>query len=269
VSGERPARPTVFAKGNLDVQGALHHFNVGGSVAWNGINQAMREAGLAARAVVRHEVFTRSDALLAAAGIVPADLAERDLPLGPFGVVAQFSRAMFAAAGAVVLSIQPDLMVPLVAHRRHGYVFHPYQPQHWRAADRAWLRAECVPVGTLDAAASMGNFRQIVARIREQADVPILVMNVSAALVGPITHCYLGAGDGAEGFAWRVRRFNLALMELSAETGLSIIDVDAVVAQAGAAAVKLDTVHLTAAGHGLVAAETVRVLTECGWLDRG
>jgi hypothetical protein len=62
----------------------------------------------------------------------------------------------------------------------------------------------------------------------------------------------------------RIRRLNLGLIELSQDTGISVIDVDSVVARAGADHVKLDAVHLTAEGCRLVAEEVVRVLDDLG-----
>ena len=63
-----------------------------------------------------------------------------------------------------------------------------------------------------------------------------------------------------------MRRFNLGLAELSQQTGISVIDVDRIVARAGADRLKLDTVHLTAEGCRLVAEEVVRVLDDLGYL---
>ena len=102
-------RITIFAKGNLDVHDTLHSLRVGGAVVWNGINEVLRERTPAAIARVRHETWTRSDALLAADGGIPRALAGRDLALGPYPVASQFSRAVFETdADAYVLTIQPS-----------------------------------------------------------------------------------------------------------------------------------------------------------------
>ena len=67
-------------------------------------------------------------------------------------------------------------------------------------------------------------------------------------------------------FSTRIRRFNLGLIRLSQETGISIIDVDGLLARAGAEQLKLDTIHLTGEGSRLVAEEVVRVLDDLGCL---
>ena len=255
------SRVTIFAKGNLDVRDSLHVLRVGGAVRWNGINEVLRARGSSAVARVRHETWTRSDALLASAGSLPADLAARDLPLGVHGMAAQFSHAVFGAdADAYVLSIQPDITVPLVRHGREGYLLHPADWPSWPVADRHWLQTEFSPVPALDADTSMRNLERIVARIRAHSEAPILVYNVSAVVPGETVHVHAGLG---EILSTRIRRFNLGLADLSQRTGISIVDVDAIVARAGADRLKLDAFHLNGEGCRLVAQEVVRVLDEC------
>ncbi|HEY5410217.1 MAG TPA: hypothetical protein VIJ94_05760, partial [Caulobacteraceae bacterium] len=70
-----------------------------------------------------------------------------------------------------------------------------------------------------------------------------------------------------DSLAVRIRRFNLMLMDLSRQTGVSIVDVDSIVAKAGADRVKLDFNHLTGEGNRLVAEEVVRVLEDYGLFD--
>jgi lysophospholipase L1-like esterase len=107
----------------------------------------------------------------------------------------------------------------------------------------------------------MDNLARIVAGIRRRSEVPILIYNVSSVDPGDSIHCHQGLGDV---FATRIRRFNLGLIELSQKTGISIIDVDSIVARGGADRLKLDPVHLTAEGYRLVAEEVVRVLDDHG-----
>jgi hypothetical protein len=59
-------------------------------------------------------------------------------------------------------------------------------------------------------------------------------------------------------------QFNLGLIELSQKTGISVIDVDAILARAGADRLKLDALNLNAEGCRLVATEVVRVLDDLG-----
>lgn len=255
-------RLTIFAKGNLDVRDTLHVLRVGGEVRWNGINEVVRARVPRATVRVRHETMTRSDALVAATGTVPPALAARTLPLGAYPLPMQFSRALFETdADAYVLTIQPDIAVHLWRDRDDGTLLMAHELQDWTAADRRWFESRYEPTGYLDPEASMENFAAIVARLRERSDAPILVYNVSSVVPGDRAHCLAGHG---ETLATRIRRFDLALAGLSERTGVSIVDVDAIVARGGADRLKLDAYHLNADGCRLVAEEVVRVLDELG-----
>lgn len=268
-------RVTIFAKGNIDLRDSLHACRSGDQVLWNGVNEVLRARHPGWLARLRHETWTRSDALLAAAatdGRVPAEVAERAhrLVLGPYPAASQFSPALFKSGGsdAVVLSIQPDVATALARHRRDGYLLYPNLHEHWPAEDRRWLAEEFDVAGRLTPDESMRNLERIVAMLRqppsrdEDAAPPrILVYNLSAAVPGESVHCYAGL---AEILSTRIRRFNLALTELSQRTGVSIIDVDAIVARRGADGLKVDALRLNAEGCRLVAEEVVRVLDHLG-----
>lgn len=258
------SRLTIFAKGNLDVRDSLHSLRIGGEVLWNGINGIIREKHPDTVVRVRHETWTRSDALLNATGDIPAALSARSLALTPYPLASQFSDALFTTdADVIILSIQPDLTNEMARHRRDGYLFSPSGWQEWPTTDLCWLREEFEKSDMLDVQSSMANFATIVDRVRARSPKPILVYNLSSALPGDTVHCHEGL---EETFATRIRRFNLALVDLSKRTGISVIDVDRIVAGAGADRMKLDALHLSEDGCRLVAYEVVRVLAEIGCL---
>jgi hypothetical protein len=257
-------RLTLFAKGNVDVHDSLHSCRIGGEVRWNGINEALRGRS---NAVVRlrHETWTRSDAILEARGAVPVQIAERQLPLGSYPAQSQFSSALFdSTADAIILSILGETATPLVKHNRTGFLFYPSEMENWSEADRNWLKSEFTRSDLLDVATSMGHLRQIIDRIRERTDVAILVYNVSSIIPGETVHSLQGLG---EIYSTRCRRFNLGLAELSEELGFSIVDVDSIIGRAGADNYKIDAMHLTPDGYRLVAEEVVRVLQDLGLIE--
>lgn len=255
-------RLNIFAKGNLDVHDTLHSLTFGGEVTWNGINQAIKERGGGPVVRVRHETSSGSAATLQASGHVPAAFAGRELPLDSHSLPIQYSRAIFdAPADAYVLSIQPDLQVGLARHRRDGYLFHPYDMAQWSERDREWLRCEFEPVPPLEVGQAMRDLEALVTALRAVSDAPILVFNMSAVAPGESIHCHVGMEDI---FSTRIRRFNLGLIELSQRTGISIVDVDRIVAQHGAREMKFDVTHLTAAGCRAVAGEVIRILEDLG-----
>jgi hypothetical protein len=254
-------RLTLFAKGNVDVHDSLHSCRIGGEVRWNGINDVIRgRADVLVR--LRHETWTRSDAVLEATGKIPAQITERQLSLGTYPAPSQFGTTLFDTnADAVVLSILGETATGLVRHNRDGFLFYPAEAERWSSTDRDWLKSDFTRSDLLDVATSMDNFRQIIDRIRMRTDVPILIYNVSSIILGDTVHCFQGLG---EIYSTRCRRFNLGLVGLSEETGISIIDVDTIIGRAGADKLKLDAMHLTPEGYRLVAEEVVRVLGDLG-----
>jgi hypothetical protein len=257
-------RLNIFAKGNLDVRDSLHALRLGGALAWNGVNEVLRVKAPGVVARVRHETCVRSDMLLAARGVVPTAIAKRELDLGAYPAGSQYSQTVFETeADAIALSVQPELNVGVARHRQDGFLFFPNGCESWRALDRAWLGEHFAPEGPLDVAASMSNLAAIIARVRCSSDAAILIYNLSSVTPGEQVHAHDGLD---ELLSTRMRRLNLGLIELSQQTGISIIDVDAIVARGGADRLKFDALHLTSEGCRAVAEEVVRVLADLGRL---
>lgn len=255
------SRLNLFAKGNVDVHDSLHSCRIGGEVHWNGINAAIRGRS---NAIIRlrHETWTRSDAIVEASGTIPPEIAGRQLSLGSYPAPSQFSTALFDnTADAIILSILGETATTLVKHNRAGFLFYPSETAKWSQEDRDWLKSDFTRRDLLDVAASMGHLRKIIDRIRERTEVPILIYNVSSFIPGETVHSLQGLG---EIYSTRCRRFNLGLAELSEEVGFSIVDVNSIIGRAGADHFKIDAMHLTPDGYRLVAEEVVRVLDELG-----
>jgi hypothetical protein len=254
-------RLNLFAKGNVDVHDSLHSCRIGGEVRWNGINDLIR-GGADTVVRLRHETWTRSDAILQADGTVPGEIAERQLALGSYPAPSQFSAALFEnTADAIILSILGETATALVKHKRSGFLFYPSDSEKWSQPDRSWLKSDFDRQELLDVSTSMNHLRRIIDRIRERSDVPILIYNVCSIIPGETVHSLQGLG---EIYSTRCRRFNLGLAELSEEVGCSIVDVDSIIGRAGVDNYKIDAMHLTPDGYRLVAEEVVRVLHDLG-----
>lgn len=234
-------------------------------VAWNGISETLATRHPAWKARVIHETITRSDALLSIADHPHLKPPDRKVPLGSFSIQAQSSTRLFTEkADVVVLSIQPDVMNGMVQHRHDRHYFYPYQASAWPVEDREWLIAQYLPAPDLAPAQSISNLSELIARVRALGDPKILVYNLSPIVPWERLHCYQ---DMAETLAERIRAFNRELIALSRETGISIVDVESVVARAGADRLKLDALSLTAEGCRLVAEEVVRILEDLGTFE--
>lgn len=184
-------RLTVFVKGNVDVRDSLHFCRIGGEVVWNGINEVLRARDVERSVRVKHETWTRSDALLECGGTVPAAFAGRDLPLGAYSLASQFSNAIFTTtADAIVLSIQPDVTMSLMRHRREKFLFYPSDVETWAADDQVWLRSDYETSGMLSVDVAMNNLAALIARIRDHSEAPILIYNLSPIIPGEQVHCY-------------------------------------------------------------------------------
>ncbi len=258
-------RLTFFVKGNVDVHDSLHSCRIAGGLAWNGINEVFRTRRPDLVVRMRHETWTRSDALLRSDGMVPATLGSRQLAMGVYAAPSQFSHALFnTRADAFILSIQPDISTLLVRHRDEGFLFYPHGSEQWSSHNRQWLEAAFEPMGRADLDESMANLGLIIERIRAVSTAPILIYNMSPIIPGESIHCHLGMGDA---LSTRIRRFNQGLVGVSERTGVSIVDVDSLLARHGADALKIDAMHLTPQGYRLVAEEVARVLEDTGAFD--
>jgi hypothetical protein len=252
------ARLTVFAKGNSDVADSLFFCSDAGA-SWGGINEALRVQGSNVRVRLRHETFIRSDALAAAQGGMPPALAHLVFEW-PYTANDQFGAGFFDdPADANVLSIQPDVTMKLLRHRASGALFYPGTPQKISKDLMPWLRAECDMMPLMDAGEALKSWKAVVARLRIRSAAPILFYNLSTVAPGDVLANYRGLGPT---LTTRIKEFNLALVALSAETGVYIVDVDRLAARHGADALKLDSVRLNTKGSGLVADEVIRILRE-------
>ncbi len=257
-------RLNIFAKGNVDVLDSLCHSRMGGDLVWNGLNEVLRERGVGVVARVRHEPSTGGRGLLYPPA-VDSPLAGCAEALEPYPLALQASDALFLTnADAIVLSVLSDVSMRQHRSRDTGAQVYVNHLRGLNGEAAAWLAQthEHTDLPTVEEA--FGNLLEVISRVRARTEAPILIYNVSPVAPGPIAHCFAGLEDS---LATRIRRFNLMLVELSEKTAVSIVDVDSVVAKAGADRVKLDFNHLTGEGNRLVAVEVLRVLEDYGLLD--
>jgi hypothetical protein len=257
----------IFARGNADVRDSLLWSRVGGVLQWNGINEVLRASYPGVIARVKHETCARIDLLPLPGETLscPSEALARRLPSGAHPIARQHRSALFdAPADAVVLSLQSTVVNFLVRHKREGWLLLPDDIDAWDPDSRAWLQSECENAPSVPLETIMKRLEQLVDAVHERLGAPVLVYNLSPVVPGEQMHSWLGAEDA---LGLRVRRFNLGLAELSTRCDFSIVDVERIVACAGAARLKVDLVHLTDEGLRLVAAEVARILAHRGCFD--
>jgi hypothetical protein len=151
----------------------------------------------------------------------------------------------------------------LLRHRTLDYLMHPYDLRWWPAAELDWLKANFIPEPAPGAERSMEDLAHVIDRYRRLSEAPILVFNMSSVVPGETIHSYQCAADAT---SQRIRRFNCALVDASAELGFSIVDVDRIIAEHGARHLKFDPIHFNAEGCRLVCEDVVRILDDYGVL---
>ena len=254
-------RLTAFAKANSDVADVL--FGCADPTGkWGGLNEIFRAGQLSHRMRLIHETSIGSRALLESSGQIPPDLKHCEMA-PPYTLASQFSVRMFEErADFFALSLQPDVNVKLMRHRQSGALFHPLSLRGDLDTLRAWLKSDCEAVGFRSAAQTMEDLGQIIDRVRiRNPTAPIFVMNLSEFIAGDNI---FRLGNLSQTLPMRIKQFNLAALELTRRPGVCLIDVNRVLAEHGAAKLKLDAVRVNSAGSRLIANEWFRIMGEIG-----
>lgn len=259
-------RLNLFAKGNVDVHDSLVYSRVNDKIEWNGLNVLLTERQPEWVVRARHEGCHRWDRSGIPSDHLPEELASRKMNLGTMTLAAQFSSALLAQpADVVVLSIQADVTNVLRRHRRDGYTFG--DTGLVSEEDQRWFAAECDYVPRCTPAESMRSLAVMLDAIRGSASskATVLVYNMSPFAPGEKIDSYRGLEDA---LSLRIRAFNLALFELANQRDdFTVVDVDQVIARAGADRLKLDFMHYHRDGYRLIATEVMRILEDRGQFD--
>lgn len=115
------------------------------------------------------------------------------------------------------------------------------------------------------AAAVKDDLLACIKLIKSKVEAHILVANLSS--IDPQNPIYTYHGLDAEPFTLCAQRLNLVLIGASHEEGISIIDVDRKIAEAGGGATVVSGGIYNEAGSKVVLNELIRVLDDYGFLD--
>lgn len=253
----------VFIKGNRDLEDSL-------LAADEGLAALVREKYHGAfRIETVHEPCAPSGLLLQQLeGVAPPEeLSEQRLGRDGF-VTAQFESRLFEQpADVVVLSLEPEVRHAPWRHRQQGYLFCPPPgwEEQWSPGQREWLQERFTRQGLIPVSQFRENFVRLIRAVKQRLKAHVVVYNCSTVDPQDQTHSYRGVGQT---LALRVHEFNRALMEVSVLEGISIVDVDRLVAELGANRHLTEALSYSAEAHRTFCREFLRVLEEIGFFEK-
>ncbi len=107
----------------------------------------------------------------------------------------------------------------------------------WSPAQREWVSKQFVEEPAIGLEAAASHLRLIVAEILKSPSASVFLCNVFRHVPGDLAHRYMGA---PQSLGERIRRFNLLGAEVSKDTGAYVVDLDWVMANAGASELQTD-----------------------------
>jgi len=183
-------------------------------------------------------------------------------------VEAQFqSRLLAEPVDLVVLSIQPEVTQALWQKRPEGYLIcpPPRWEQDWSAEQQQWFRDHFEPVGRLGVEQYKEHFRPLFQHLKEQLGVHVIVLGCSSYDPDDLTHRYYGR---AETQSERALQLNLALYQISTLDGLSVVDVDRLVAELGGREHVAEAFRYSTRAYEEILKEFLRVVEDIGFFEK-
>ena len=252
----------VFVKGGFDAVEAM--VPLADSASDDGM--AFLQRGI--RFEVEHEPGVRADCIMQAVTQLPEELPGADQIDGGEWLRGRIgSRLYEQSADVVVLTLEPNVTHYAWRHRASGRLLDGPDgvQQRWPAETARWLAEQCSAEGLLEPTRFKQEFSAVIAGLRRAGTPTIVVLNCCS--IDPADHiaCYSAvAGDTN---AVRVHRLNLALLELSATEGVSIIDIDRIVGELGADSHVSGFLNYSAQANEAIRHEFLRVIEDLGLLE--
>lgn len=198
---------------------------------------------------------------------IPSELAENGLDGAD--VEAQFTAPMLTdRPDVVIFSVLPDATQALWQHKSDRYLFQPVADwaTTWPLPRQQWFRRQFNNVGLLSITESNQNLLEFVRTVKGRVDAHIVAFNGSTVDPADHTHSYFGMNEDT--LALRVHRLDLALMRLSVQEGISIVDVDRRIAEVGADKHVLKALTYSPEACRAVGQELFSVLADIGFFEK-
>ena len=228
-------RLRVFLKGNQDLADLILSRSHGGQVLDQGLSDLILDkTDGACRVDIIQEPSGCSDLVVRDMGsATPAVLREQGLD--DVFMKAQFNSRVFSEPDIdlVLFSLHPDVVLSRWRHRGQGYTVGPPSgwEETWSPTQQAWFREEFEPQAPLGPEEFREGLTSFVQEIKDRGGAHIIVLNCSS--LDPAAPVYNYHGLDEDTLSVRVHKLNLALMEVSALEGISILDIDRIIAEMG------------------------------------
>jgi hypothetical protein len=166
----------------------------------------------------------------------------------------------------LVLSAQAELTLRPWRHAASGYLVSvpPGWERSWEASAIRWFTQCFTPAEPQNAMQLAMTLERVVAAVKRQRGPHVIVFNAASFDPDDEVHTYHYIPDT---LAVMIQRINLALMQVSVRTGISIVDVDRLIAELGGARHVLRALVYSADAHRAMREEFVRVLEDIGFFE--
>ena len=166
----------------------------------------------------------------------------------------------------LVMSICPDLMQSTWRNPSSGHsVSSPLQSGPGGSQPESTWAAPLTPAGVTQADQFEENLLRIIKFIKQQVGAHVIVYNASPFDPDDKLYTFRGVDDT---FALRTQRFNLALIRLSLAEGISIVDVERLVAELGASEHVTRPLRYSGQVYTAACGEVMRILEDIGFFER-
>ena len=191
-----------------------------------------------------------------------------------------FSSRVFEPANVIVLSATSDYYHSIYKHRHSD--FYAYYKPGFNLIDPGavirdrrmtritplsleWFRANFEKAGNAEPEEFVSNYVHLINEIKKRSGAHIIIANGHIFDKGNLTYNYQFCRE--EPLRAKHMRFNLALIEVSRLTGVSILDIDRLLQMHGSEKYAKDIRHLHKKFLPFIAEELVRILEDIGFFS--
>ncbi|AVH63798.1 class I SAM-dependent methyltransferase [Nostoc sp. 'Peltigera membranacea cyanobiont' N6] len=166
----------------------------------------------------------------------------------------------------IVFSTQAEITKNLWQHSQTGYLINILEDweQQLSEAEKQEFQQHFSPTGLLSVEQSQANFSQLIQLLKEKTGAYIICYNCCDFDPSDRTTNYHNIG---ETLRLRIQKLNLALLKLSMQEGISLIDVESLLAELGAAQHVTRGLDYSPEAYQVICQEFLRVITDVGFFE--